>query len=138
MKIKYLLPTAALTLLAGVAFGGFSNTGSVEIDLDNRLAFGNQLGAKVSDNDIELIGCGIRVFDDGVNPPFSFGFCQAVDSEGVGASCTTTNGNLLDAMKATSAFAFIVFNWDENDECTHIGFSTQSFYIPNTTTKGAN
>ena len=130
MKIKYLLPTAALTLLAGVALGGFSNTGSVEIDLDNRLAFGNQLGAKVSDNDIELIGCGIRVFDDGVNPLFSFGFCQAVDSEDVGAFCSTERSDLLDAMKASSDYAFIVFRWDENDECVNVGFSTQSFYLP--------
>ncbi len=130
MKIRYLLSTAALTLLAGVAFGGFFNAGPVLIDLDDRLAFGNQLGARISENDDELIGCGNRIFDDGQGGVFSFGFCQARDSEGVDAFCSTTNGDLLDAMKATSAFAFIVFTWDENDECTHIGFSTQSFYIP--------
>ena len=37
---------------------------------------------------------------------------------------------LVITMAATADFSFITFNWDENDECTRIGFSTQSFYLP--------
>ena len=130
MKLANLLLTTTLILLAGVAFGGFSFPGPVEVDLDNRQAHGSQLGATVSNNDIELIGCGIRAFDDGVNPPFSFGFCQANNSEDVFVVCFTESAELLDAIKGTSAYSFIAFRWDENFDCVRVAFSTQSFYLP--------
>ncbi len=138
MKIRYLLSIAALTLLAGVASAGLVQPAAVMIDLDNMAAQGDQATARISKNDVELIGCGIRVFDDGMGGTFSFGFCQATDSEGVEAFCSTQNANLLDAMDATSAYAFVTFGWNEFGECTRIGFSTQSFYLPNFTTKGKN
>ena len=40
------------------------------------------------------------------------------------------NTDLLDNMRATSAFAFIFFAWDENDNCTLVSYSTQSFHLP--------
>ncbi len=133
MKIKILLSTAALTLLAGVAFAGLVQPAPVMVDLDNMNAQGDQWTARTANNDVEFIGCGNRVFDDGVNS-FSFGFCQASDSEENQITCFSQNANLLDAMKATSAFAFITFNWRDDGaggaECIRIGFSTQSFYLP--------
>ena len=37
-------------------------------------------------------------------------------------------------MKGTSAYAFITFSWEDDGfgggECTRVGFSTQSFYLP--------
>ena len=137
MKTKYLLSIAVLTLVAGIASAGLKQPAPVSVDLVNMMAFGDQVAARIAKDDVSFIGCGIRVFDDGVNA-FSFGFCQAADSEDVEFVCVTQNPNLLDAMEATSAFAFITFNWDENGECTRVGFSTQSFYLPNFTTKGKN
>jgi len=132
MKRILLCSIAALGLLSGVAFAGYQQPVPVVVDLVNMDALGNQLTAQTSDNDVEFIGCGIRVFDDGVNS-FSLGFCQAGDSEENQITCFTENANLLDTLKASSDFAFITFSWQDDGfggaECTRIGFSTQSFYL---------
>ena len=130
MKIRYLLSVAALTLLVGGASAGVVQPAAVEIDLTNMIAIGDQVTARTSKNKFEFIGCGIRVFDDGIVAPFSFGFCQASVSENGIIVCTTSSPDLLDALKATSAYAFIDFEWNANFDCTKIGFSTQSFYLP--------
>lgn len=124
--------------MAAVASAGLKQPAPVVIDLVNMIATGDQVTARIADDDVSFIGCGIRVTDDGVNPPFAFGFCQAGDSEENQITCFTQSPNLLQAMGANSDFAFITFNWDENGDCTRVGFSTQSFYQPNFTTKGKN
>ena len=129
MKIRNLLSIAALTLMAGSASAGLVQPASVLVDLDNGTAQGDQWTARSSDNDVEFIGCGIRLFDFGMGS-FEFGFCQAGDSEGVQIFCSTQNSDLLAAIRSTTAFAFVTFSLDENAECTRIGFSTQSFYLP--------
>lgn len=60
-------------------------------------------------------------------------FCQA----GVGADettqqivCFSDDPILLDAVKSISAFSFISFRWDGIGNCTAIGNSTNSFYLP--------
>jgi hypothetical protein len=103
MKKRYLFSIPVLGMLAGVAFAGLSQPAPVMVDLVNMFAQGDQLTAKTSDNDVEFIGCGIRVIDDGVDPLFSFGFCAAADSEENQITCFTENADLLDAMKATSS-----------------------------------
>lgn len=130
MRVKYILSTVALTVLAGAAYAGLVQPAPVLVDLQNGFAQGDQLAARIADNDVELIGCGIRVIAD-ESGPFEFGFCQATDSAGLIAFCTTLNPSLLESMRSTSAYAFITFAWDINDgECIRIGFSTQSFYLP--------
>ena len=131
-----------LTLLAGVTFAGFVQPAVVVVDFVNMLAEGDQNTARTAADDVSFIGCGVRVNDDGVNPPFAFGFCQAGDSEENEITCFTQNPNLLNAMGAGNDFSFITFSWRDDGsggaECTRIGFSTQSFYLPNFTTKGSN
>ena len=133
MKKRCLLSVAGLTLMAGLASAGFVQPVPVTVDLVNMTALGDQWTARSADNDLDFIGCGIRNFDDGVNA-FAFGFCQAGDSDGNEITCFTQNANLLQTMGATSDFAFITFNWQDDGgggaECTRIGFSTQSFYLP--------
>jgi len=133
MKRRLLFSIAVFGLLSGVAFAGYEQPVPVEVDLVNMDALGDQLTARTSDNDVEFIGCGFRLTDDGVNPPYSWGFCQAGDSEENQITCFTVNANLLDTLKASSAFAFITFSWQDDGfggaECTRIGFSTQSFYL---------
>lgn len=136
MKIRNYLSVGILTLMAGIASAGLVISRPVVIDLDNRTATGDQQTARIADNDVEYIGCGIKVFDDGVNPIFSFGFCQAGDGNGQEILCFSQNTDLLDAMKGTSAFAWIRFSWRDSEnfpnatECSSIQFSTQSFYLP--------
>jgi hypothetical protein len=133
MKTKYLISITVLTLLAGTAYGGSVQPVLVLVDLDNMTAFGDQYTARTSDGDIELIGCGTRSLDDGANP-FRFGFCQATDVDGDAITCFTENATLLDEMRANNDYAFITFSWQDDGgggaECTNVGYSTQSFYLP--------
>ena len=142
MKTKHLLSATALMLAAGIAFAGFVQPAPVDVNLVNMRALGDQWTARSSDNDVEFIGCGVRVTDDGVNPPFAFGFCQAGDSDGNEITCFTMNPNLLNTLGANSDFAFITFDWKDGGfggtECTRIGFSTQSFYLPDFETNDAD
>lgn len=130
MKIKTVLLGTVVSLASASTFAGQIVDVPVDIDLDNRLAVGNMTTARFSENEFEAIGCGVRqwAFPDGTS--FSWGFCQAKVEEGANQLCTTQNPELLDTMKASSDFAFVTFRWDENDECTYVGFSTQSQYIP--------
>jgi len=134
MKIKHLFPIATLALMAGVASAGLVQPAPITVDLDNGVALGDQWTARTANNDVEFIGCGIRVFDDGGNP-FTFGFCQAGDSDEIQITCFTENADLLDSINAVSDFAFITFTWVDDGsggaECIRIGSSTQSFYLPN-------
>ncbi len=134
MKIRHLLSSAVLTLLAGAAYAGFVQSLPVVVDLDNQTAFGDQLGARTANDDVSLIGCGTRNFDDGLGFSFRFGFCQATDTDGNNVICTTQNPNLIDEMRANSSYSFITFSWDDdgfgNLTCNRVGFSTQSFYLP--------
>ena len=139
MKIKHLLATVTLTLLAGLAYAGFTQPAPVIIDFDNLTASGDQWTARTAKDDTSFIGCGTRNIDDGMGFSFRFGFCQAGDAEGNTVTCLTENPNLLDEMRANSSFAFITFSWSDdgagNLTCNRVGFSTQSFYLPNVKTK---
>jgi hypothetical protein len=134
MKIRYLLSVTVLTLLAGAAFAGLAQPAPVTVDLVNMFANGDQLTARTSAGDVTFIGCGTRSIDDGTGNPFRFGFCQASDADGNEITCFTENGNLLDEMSANNDYAFITFGWQDDGgggaECIRVGFSTQSFYLP--------
>ena len=123
-----------ISLFAVDGIAGEVQPAPVEVDLALMFAHGDQVTARFSDNDIEYIGCGTRTFDDGVNP-FEWGFCQANNAAGDQVTCFVyENPNLIRAIGAVSDFSYITFSWqdDGNDgaECTRIGSSTQSFYIP--------
>lgn len=135
---KYkLLSATVLTLLATAALGGLVQPKAVLIIVDefnNGFADGNQLTARASDNEIEFIGCGTRIFDDGVGGSFKFGFCQAGDAEDNQVTCFTENETLLDAMKANNAYSYITFSFQDDGfgglECVRVGMSANSFYLP--------
>ena len=134
MKIKLVLISAILAIFSSIVVAGLVQPQVVLIDEANMFAQGDMWTARTADNDNEFIGCGTRVLDDG-GGPFLFGFCQAEDANEVQIVCFTVNSDLLDAMKSTSDFAFITFSWKDDGgggfECIRIGFSTQSFYLPN-------
>ena len=130
MKLRNLWLSLALLVFTSVAYAGFTQPAVVEVDLTNSFAGGDQLTARTSDNPDVFIGCGIRIFDN-ANNPFYWGFCQARDSEGESIQCFTQSPDLLEAMRSTSAYAYITFSWNPSTlECTRVGFSTQSFYLP--------
>jgi hypothetical protein len=135
MKARYVSISAILAIFSSIAVAGFVQPAVVLVDLDNKFAQGDMWTARTANNDVEYIGCGTRVTEDGVGGTFLFGFCQAGDADGNEIVCFTQNQDLLDAMKSTSDFSFITFSWVDDGldgfECVRIGFSTQSFYLPN-------
>jgi len=133
MKIIKLAIVAIAVAVTSFAFAGLVQPAPVTITMnpdDSGFAQGDMLTARYSDNDVEFIGCGTRTIKNG-GPLFHFGFCQATDSEGNFAFCSTNDAELLTSMRATADYSFVTFGFDENGECNRIGFSTQSFYIPN-------
>jgi len=121
--------SAALTLVATSAIGGDVNPTPVEVDLVNRVAFGDLVTARYSRNEVESIGCGIRATSDGFNV-LEFGFCRATDRQNEEILCTTFDDVLIEVISASSSKSFILFNWDEEANCTQIGVSNQSLYLP--------
>jgi len=62
---------------------------------------------------------------------FLVGFCQAQVVEGESVICFAyDNPELVDQIKSLASFSFITFRWDDEGNCTYIGSSTQSQYIP--------
>lgn len=129
--------TLVLALLVGSAsaHAGFVQPAPVTVDLDNRFASGDLVSARFADDEISFIGCGTRKFSDPAFPgsEFEFGFCQASDADDEQFTCFTEDPFLLDAAGRVSDFSFISFSWNEDGDCTRIGVSTQSFYIPEQT-----
>ncbi|GAA0853200.1 hypothetical protein [Aliiglaciecola litoralis] len=104
---------------------GYTQPAPVIIDLDNNIAYGDMMTARWTKGDDTFIGCGIRHYQGG----FVFGFCQAQDDDGELAYCQTQDAVLLESMKSMADNSFITYSWNDDGECTRIGFSNQSFYI---------
>ncbi len=130
MKISKILPVLAIACVAFTASAGLLQPAPVTVDLDNRTASGDMVNARFTNNDIDFIGCGTRHIQNGDGTVTSFGFCQAQDAEEETITCFSFNEELVARMSNGNDYSFITFNWDENDECTRVGFSTQSFYMP--------
>jgi len=131
MRLKTLLIAATLTFSTSAVMAGKSTDANVEIDMELMSATGNMKTARFSKNKEELIGCGTRT---AVNPDgsiFQWGFCQAsLSDEEENAFCFTQDSNLVTEINAISDFSYITFRWNEEGDCTYIGHSTQSFYLP--------
>jgi hypothetical protein len=129
LKKKFVAAGIGLAFIASAAVAGYVQPAPVMVDLTARIAQGDTVTARYSKNKVEFIGCGIRkqATPGGV---FTFGFCQARDAAGVQIICNSQNAELLDAISSSADFGFILFSWNEDNECTRIGFSNQSFYLP--------
>lgn len=134
MKLRNKLAGAGLglglALLAGAAQAGLTQPAEVDVDPATRLALGDQVSARYSTNAREHIGCGIRKILQPDGTTFTFGFCQAEDAAAETILCQTENAGLLDVISSSGDYGFITFSWNEFNECTRIGFSNQSFYLP--------
>ena len=127
---------AGLAMTAGAAIAGYVQPAPVDVDHAANFALGDQVTARYSKNKIEHIGCGIRKQVTGPGTYFTWGFCQARDRDDEQITCFTEDAGLLDAISSSADFGFITFNWNDGAtredpaECTRIGFSNQSFYLP--------
>jgi len=130
MKIKNVILSALFIFLSGTAVAGKYNENLVEIFAEDMMAYGSMTAARFSKNKDELIGCGTRTFtfEDGTS--YEWGFCQASLAEEENVMCSTEDANLIRQINSVTDNSYIVFQWNEEGQCTHVGHSTQSFYIP--------
>lgn len=135
MKCISLVILITFTLFGAMALAGQATPAPVEVDTAARGALGDQWTARTDPDGDVYIGCGVRFIDDGAGGVFTFGFCQAEDSAGDTILCSTENPALIEAIQGISDFSFITFGWDADLVCTRIGYSTQSFYLPEFKTK---
>lgn len=133
MKLDQLLLGAVLALVGGVAAAGAYRPAPLTIDLDGKVAIGDMYSARLSDNKNAYIGCGIRSPAPGV----TFAFCQAnlgplLDDGSAPESvlCYTEDPSAIATIGAMDDFSYVSFTWDDNGNCTSVGNSTQSFYLP--------
>lgn len=132
MRMK-LIATAALALSSSIAIAGAVKTVPVTVTVNadgSGSASGNMASARASANDVEYVGCGVRKYVNGAGGVDARGFCQASDAAGVTAYCFTDNGDLLDTFENVADYSFVAFSYNAEGQCTYIGVSTQSFYIP--------
>ena len=100
MKSGKIFVIAALILAASLVYAGGTASENVVVEINadgSGSASGDMTAARTSDNDVEIIGCGIKGFQGG-GFPSQFGFCQAADSDDVYVNCTT----LIKRVKAVS------------------------------------
>ena len=137
MKSKRLIGIATLALISSLAIAGKVQPVSVIVQIEpdgSGYAEGDMVTARTSENEFELIGCGIKGF--AIENPFPFsdaltvGFCQARNSDNVNVFCITESPILVEVLKATGDYSYIYFEFDEYGSCTRIDFSTQSIYLP--------
>ena len=129
-KLSILLAGLGAVLISSTAIAGSVQPFPVDVDLVGLTSNGDMVSARYSANDNEFIGCGIRKIEDGVGGIFSFGFCQSESAAGDRGFCNTQNPDLLDAISSSGEYGFITYSWNGDGECTRIGFSNQSFYLP--------
>lgn len=97
----------------------------VEVDLTNRSAVGDMWSARYGDPSESFIGCGVVSVQGGAQ----FAFCQARDVQGDFIFCAINDPDLIESVKAITSDAVLRFQWNENDECTVVNVSTNSYSI---------
>ena len=134
IAVLALASSAALfALVPSIAHAGVASQMNVTIDFEEKIAEGIMKTARFSSNQDELIGCGVRYYlNEDLVIDFSWAFCQARLSyePGIYVSCYTENPELIDKIAALNSYTYVVFQWNDNGDCTHFGFSTQSMHIP--------
>jgi hypothetical protein len=121
-----------LVLVSSAALAGLVTITPVSVTLNpdaSGSALGSMSAARLSKNDVEYIGCGVRRIESG-GGTIVFGFCQASTAAGVVGFCNTENPALIASIGDQDDYSFITFSWDTTGVCRSIGNSTQSFYIP--------
>jgi len=134
MKFSKTILAGVAVLASAIVFAGVYEPTQVLVTINadgSGSASGSMAAARTADNDVELIGCGIKGFKSG-SP--DFGFCQAADENDTYVVCTSFKGNLMSTINAIADYSYIRFDFDENGECTRIDLSTQSFYLPTNVT----
>lgn len=130
--MKKILMLAVSMLFSASIFAGYVQPAPLTIETyedGSGFAQGDMVTVRNSKSKNEIIGCGVRVFDDGAGGTFTTGFCQATDDEETRVVCTIANEGLIAGLASVADASFLTFSFNEFGECTRIGSSTQSMYL---------
>lgn len=134
MRLTNISMVAVMVLLSAAAFAGQNFSAPVQIDFENRSASGDMRSARNSENPYEQIGCVVRYFASGTPEVgvLKYAFCIAAVGELPEESiiCVTGDEELVEAVNSVADYAFVTFGWNETNECTRLGFSVRSTYLP--------
>jgi hypothetical protein len=127
MNVRQVVGGMILVLAGGLATAGSYAPAPLTIDFDNHIATGDMYSARLSGNPDAFIGCGVRAVAG-----YTYGFCQAQSgpTEEYLAQCFAEDPGMVAAIGALDDFSYITFAWDGDGNCTFVGNSTQSFYLP--------
>jgi hypothetical protein len=116
-----------MLLVSSLASAGLVLPSPLSIDMTNMAASGDMRSARNSTNKAAYIGCGIRASAAG-----AYIFCQAGLTQDASQQvvCFSDSPALVEAVKAIGDFSYITFRWNANGDCTYVGNSTQSIYLP--------
>ncbi|RBP53544.1 hypothetical protein [Arenicella xantha] len=130
MKQRNFVAALLLLFACNSVFAGKYQPAELIIDFENSRAGGDMYTVRFSSDEESFIGCGVRFSLVG-DEVFEYGFCQAKNSDTKeSVFCSTERPEMVEAISSIAQLSFITFGWDKSGECTWIGNSTQSFYIP--------
>ena len=108
-----MLKIAGAVMLAALA-GGNVWAGAVSsspVSISGSSASGSVHTARYSSDSVQSIGCGSYG---------GSGFCMAASTSGAGGSCSTTNSEFIDVIRAINPGSYVYFSWDASGNCTYI------------------
>ena len=139
MILKKTAAAFAMLLIGSSVYAGEYYNADLQIELNENgsgRAMGNLQAVRSSEDTVANIGCGFRVsapspLQDEISADdvFNYAFCRANNEEGVSIFCFTELPALIEPLKAMSAKSWIMFEFDEDGNCTKIGASNQSIYL---------
>jgi hypothetical protein len=131
--MKRSLAIAVLTLLASsnhLAHAGARTVASVVINHSINTASGSLGSARNQGGTYpyggQYIGC-YTSFENGAN---GWGVCTAQDASGYYLACSTTNAELIRAMRTVTSDSYISFRADGGGYCTRVYIYNYSYYEP--------
>jgi hypothetical protein len=121
------ISAASILLTSTSAVAGSKTDFPVFID-DTRMAASGTLGSTRNTNETNsLLGCEVRSDNSGSG---SYGFCSARNAAGLERVCSTSNPELVAAMRSLNSDSFVEFDWDSNGQCTFISVDNSSDTAP--------
>ena len=123
---KFLIVMMFAGVASGSALGGTKVTGVVQVDTQNRHAFGSVGSARNSADSVQYIGCTVFSYSDGT----ASAWCGGRDANYGYGACTTSVPALVDQARNLKGDSYLNVYWDSNYACTSIEVRNHSYYEP--------
>jgi hypothetical protein len=134
MEVKNMAPsvgkrivfwTAATLLAASSAVqAGWTAYYRTQVELHSRRAWGSLYGTRISDDDVQHIGCTLSLVSGVAKVT-----CTAVDAESEQLSCSSFDPRFIEVAQRV-AHSYLIFECNEAYELTRLGVRNSSHLIP--------